>query len=260
MALSFFTPPSPYAGVERAGGGVAGDVGAGLLHRAVVVGAVAGHDDLGVELQEAGGGVLRAGDAGLHAVTGELRVEVPRRGARRRCAEEADCEGGGRGRDADPAAERPVGGGAGGEHRSAFRGCGASSQGKVCAAGDTMRQPRLGATWHRLALRMERVDALVRTGPAGWRGRPGRPGRARIRPGSTRPWNTSAGAPARMPPSSSARSSRFMAGSITASDVAISSGGMEPTMAWWMPSTASKPTASNRAGMSSRSSKSWWAR
>ena len=65
---------------------------------------------------------------------------------------------------------------------------------------------------------------MVRTGPAGWRGRRGRPGRARIRPGSTRPWKTSAGAPARMPPSSSARSSRFMAGSITASDVAISVG------------------------------------
>ena len=171
--------------VERAGGGVAGDVGAGLLHRAVLVRAVAGHDELGVELQEARSGVLRAGDAGLHAVTGELRVEVPRCGTRRRCAEEADREGGGRGRDADPAAERPVGGGAGGEHRRCLSWVrNEFAREGLCCWGHHAGAP-LGVTWRPLALRMERVEALVRTGPAGLRARRGRPGRARIRPGST---------------------------------------------------------------------------
>ena len=71
------------------------------------------------------------------------------------------------------------------------------------------------------------------------------------------PANTSAGASACMPPSSSNRSSMFIAGSMSASELAISSGGMLPTVAMWMPSTASTPSFDSSAGITTRSSTSW---
>ena len=66
------------------------------------------------------------------------------------------------------------------------------------------------------------------------------------------PANTSGGAPAFMPPSSSVRSSMFMAGSMNESPIAISSGGMLATIAWLMPTSSSTLIARESAGETSQ--------